>query len=79
MNLSDFTPLTKPPGVAAGAVRCMSWGPDPDGVNGVYLGKNVVTCAADALEKCLQVVTPRVSEPTAAYWHRWPHYAVEAT
>jgi hypothetical protein len=39
----------------------MSWGPDPDGVNGVYLGKNVVTCAASALEACLTTLTPRVS------------------
>jgi hypothetical protein len=38
----------------------MSWGPDPDGVNGVYLGKNVVSCAADALQRCLRQITPRV-------------------
>eukprot|EP00775_Hariotina_reticulata_P006451 gene6451-6680_t len=40
--------------------NCMSWGPDPDGVNGVYLGKNVVTCAAGALQTCLATLTPRI-------------------
>lgn len=37
----------------------MSWGPDPDGVNGVYLGKNVVAVASDALTQCMRAVTPK--------------------
>jgi len=40
---------------------CMSWGPDPDGVNGVYLGKNVACEAAKALKIALTAVTPKVS------------------
>jgi hypothetical protein len=47
-------------GAVAAPCSCMSWGPDPDGVNGVYLGKNVVSCAADALQRCLRQITPRV-------------------
>jgi 3-ketoacyl-CoA synthase len=38
----------------------MSWGPDPDGVNGVYLGKNVVTEAGKALSHCMKSIAPRV-------------------
>jgi hypothetical protein len=38
----------------------MSWGPDSTGINGVYLGKNVVTEAGRALEKCMRRVTPKV-------------------
>ena len=34
----------------------MSWGPDVDGVNGVYLGKNVVTCAGAAIAKAVKQV-----------------------
>jgi hypothetical protein len=45
----------------------MSWGPDPDGVNGVYLGKNVVSCAADALQRCLRQITPRVRSNAMLY------------
>jgi hypothetical protein len=40
--------------------RCMSWGPDPDGVNGVYLGKNVTSEAAKALKMALTAVTSKV-------------------
>lgn len=40
--------------------KCMSWGPDPDGVNGVYLGKNVVTEAGKALELCMRRIAPKV-------------------
>ena len=36
--------------------RCMSWGPDCDGVNGVYLGKNVVTCAGAAIATVIRQV-----------------------
>lgn len=34
----------------------MSWGPDKDGVNGVYLGKNVITCAGTAIEAAIRLV-----------------------
>jgi hypothetical protein len=39
---------------------CMSWGPDPDGVNGVYLGKNVASEAGKALKMALTAITPKV-------------------
>jgi hypothetical protein len=38
----------------------MSWGPDPDGVNGVYLGKNVASEAGKALKMALTATTPKV-------------------
>ena len=44
------TPLTVP------WRRCMSWGPDGAGVNGVYLGKNVVKCAGGAIEDVMRQV-----------------------
>lgn len=42
------------------AYRCMGWGPDRDGVNGVWLRKDVPLQAARALEHCLREVAPRV-------------------
>jgi 3-ketoacyl-CoA synthase len=42
---------------AYGAVR---WGPDPDGVNGLYLSRAIVQHAGDALEGCLKAVTPKI-------------------
>lgn len=39
---------------------CMSWGPDPDGINGVYLGKNVAAEAGKALQMALTAITPKV-------------------
>jgi hypothetical protein len=38
----------------------MSWGPDPDGINGVYLGKNVAAEAGKALQMALTAITPKV-------------------
>ena len=42
------------------AYGCMGWGPDRDGVNGVFLRKDVPLQAARALEHCLRAVAPRV-------------------
>jgi 3-ketoacyl-CoA synthase len=39
---------------------CMGWGPDKEGVNGVFLRKDVPLQAAKALEACLRTVTPRI-------------------
>jgi hypothetical protein len=41
----------------------MSWGPDGDGVNGVYLGKNVVTCAGAAIEDVMRQVGVGCPQP----------------
>ena len=38
----------------------MSWGPDGSGVNGVYLGKNVVTCAGGAIEAVVRQVSVQI-------------------
>jgi 3-ketoacyl-CoA synthase len=38
----------------------MGWGPDKEGVNGVYLRKDVPVQAAKALEACLRSVAPRI-------------------
>ncbi|KAF6256625.1 FAE1/Type III polyketide synthase-like protein-domain-containing protein [Scenedesmus sp. NREL 46B-D3] len=34
--------------------RCVTYGPDPDGANGVYLDKKIVAAAGAALESCLR-------------------------
>jgi hypothetical protein len=39
---------------------CMGWGPDKDGINGVYLRRDVPIQAAKALEVCLRAVAPRI-------------------
>lgn len=39
---------------------CMGWGPDGEGINGVYLGKNVVYQAAKALELCMREIAPKI-------------------
>jgi hypothetical protein len=46
--------------VPAAACRCISWGPDPDGVNGVFLGKDVPLQAGIMLEAVIKAVTPRI-------------------
>jgi 3-ketoacyl-CoA synthase len=42
------------------AYTCMGWGPDKEGVNGVYLRKDVPVQAAKALEVCLRRIAPRI-------------------
>jgi len=49
---------------------CMGWGPDADGVNGVYLRKSIPAQAAKALDHCMRVVTPRIMT--------WSQYAEAA-
>ena len=34
----------------------MSWGPDKQGINGVYLGKELIRCAALAVEDVIEQV-----------------------
>jgi len=43
-----------------GAYSCMGWGPDKEGVNGVFLRKDVPIQAAKALEVCLRRIAPRL-------------------
>jgi 3-ketoacyl-CoA synthase len=47
-------------GADDGAYGCMGWGPDKDGVNGVYLRKDVPLQAAKALEACLRTIAPKI-------------------
>jgi 3-ketoacyl-CoA synthase len=47
-------------GADDGAYSCMGWGPDKDGVNGVYLRKDVPLQAAKALEACLRTIAPKI-------------------
>eukprot|EP00879_Flechtneria_rotunda_P018307 GHRR01019204.1.p1 GENE.GHRR01019204.1~~GHRR01019204.1.p1 ORF type:complete len:344 (+),score=106.88 GHRR01019204.1:112-1032(+) len=42
------------------AYGCMGWGPDKEGVNGVYLRKDVPLQAAKALEACLRTIAPKI-------------------
>ena len=39
---------------------CMGWGPDKEGVNGVFLRKDVPIQAAKALEICLRTIAPKL-------------------
>lgn len=54
------------------SARCISWGPDEDGVNGVFLGKDVPQQAGKMLEAVIRAVTPKIMTWTqyaeAAYW-----------
>lgn len=38
----------------------MAWAPDSDGVNGVYLARDVVHHAGRAMELCMRQVAPRI-------------------
>lgn len=40
--------------------RCISWGPDPEGINGVFLGKDVPLQAGIMLEAVIKAVTPKI-------------------
>jgi hypothetical protein len=42
--------------------RCVTFGPDPDGANGVYLDKKIVAAAGACLESCLRSIAPKVIE-----------------
>lgn len=52
--------------------RCISWGPDEDGVNGVFLGKDVPGEAGKMLQAVIAKVTPKIMSwgqyAEAAYW-----------
>ncbi|KAL6763254.1 FAE1/Type III polyketide synthase-like protein-domain-containing protein [Haematococcus lacustris] len=40
--------------------NCMSWGPDKAGINGVYLGFNVVDAAGKAIKAVMTDIAPRI-------------------
>ena len=42
------------------AYRCISWGPDEEGVNGVFLGKDVPQQAGKMLQAVIRAVTPKI-------------------
>ncbi|KAI8477402.1 MAG: FAE1/Type III polyketide synthase-like protein-domain-containing protein [Monoraphidium minutum] len=47
-------------GADDGSYTCMGWGPDKEGVNGVFLRKDVPLQAAKALEICLRTIAPKI-------------------
>eukprot|EP00798_Chlamydomonas_sp_ICE-L_P015298 gene15298-21383_t len=47
-------------GQSEDAYRAIYYGPDAEGINGIYLGKNVVTEASRALTKALWTVGPKI-------------------
>ena len=53
-------------GQADAAFRCINWGPDADGINGVYLGKDVPQQAGKMLEAVIKAVTPKIMT-----WSQW--------
>ncbi|KIY93827.1 3-ketoacyl-CoA synthase 5 [Monoraphidium neglectum] len=52
--------------------KCISWGPDEDGINGVFLGKDVPVEAGKMLQAVIAKVTPKIMSwgqyAEAAYW-----------
>ena len=40
--------------------RCIRYSPDDEGVNGIYLGKDVVAEASKGLEKVIRQIAPKV-------------------
>lgn len=38
----------------------MGWGPDSSGINGVFLGKDVVKHAGTAMEMCVRNIAPKI-------------------
>jgi 3-ketoacyl-CoA synthase len=53
-------------GQADAAYRCINWGPDKDGINGVYLGKDVPQQAGKMLEAVVKAITPKIMT-----WGQW--------
>jgi len=41
-------------------LRCIQYSPDSEGINGIYLGKDVVTEASKGLEKVITQIAPKV-------------------
>ncbi|GBG00657.1 hypothetical protein Rsub_13392 [Raphidocelis subcapitata] len=60
-------------GADAGAYGCMAWRPDEAGINGVYLGRDVVHHAGAALRLALAAVAPRIMT-----WRQYGQAAVAA-
>lgn len=50
--------------------NCIAWGPDPEGINGVYLGKDVPVQAGIMLEAVIKAITPKIMT--------WSQYAEAA-
>ncbi|GBF90650.1 hypothetical protein Rsub_03222 [Raphidocelis subcapitata] len=42
------------------AYKCISWGPDEEGINGVYLSKDVPIQAGAMLERVISAATPKI-------------------
>ncbi|KAI8468058.1 MAG: FAE1/Type III polyketide synthase-like protein-domain-containing protein [Monoraphidium minutum] len=73
------------------AYKCISWGPDEEGFNGVYLGKDVPVQAGKMLEAVIAKATPKIltwrQYATAAVniigrkllGMQWPRYAPDYT
>jgi hypothetical protein len=60
-----FPPGTGPPPPArpprpTPTPRCIAWGPDEAGINGVYLGKDVPVQAGKMLEAVIGAATPKI-------------------
>jgi 3-ketoacyl-CoA synthase len=51
----------------------MGWGPDDEGINGVYLRKTIPKEGARAIELCMRTVTPKVMtwSQIAGYSYNW--------
>ena len=53
--------LKGPPPCLPSPTRAIYYGPDTEGINGIYLGKNVVTEASKGLTKAMWAIAPKVS------------------
>lgn len=59
------------PGAFFACCSCMGWGPDKEGVNGIYLEKWIVDEAGKAMEQVL-----RISAPKIITWRQYAEAAV---
>jgi hypothetical protein len=53
-------PPPPPPPPPTPTPRCIAWGPDEAGINGVYLGKDVPVQAGKMLEAVIGAATPKI-------------------
>ncbi len=40
--------------------RCIHWSPDAEGINGIFLSKEIIDEAAKVIEDVMRAITPRV-------------------
>ncbi len=52
--------------------RSMHWSPDAEGINGIFLGKEIIDEAAKVIEDVMRAITPRVGLGLGPWSLSWP-------